>query len=284
MNFLSILFCLLIAGCSSSDKRAESFYNKGLVLLESNSEKAIVEFDKAIKLKPDYAEAYFGKGLSLEKSHRLQKALVEYDFAIKYKSDYAEAYYHKCWILGRLGRYDEAGAAYDLAIKYNPDSETLYSLSPTYVGGSKSFLMLKSNKFQEALQEANLEIKNGLDYTVAHFNKSIALIELNMVSEAIDEFKITIEKYLSESEDIYDPEITAFDFKKIYKTLRKIDGAIKSKPNYYAAYFSEAGILTIIGHYEEALVSAEKALKIRPKAEEALKLKERIRKKIDGKV
>ena len=49
--------------------------------------KAITSYDRAISLKPDYADAYFNRGITLHKLNRLDKALASYDRAIELKSN-----------------------------------------------------------------------------------------------------------------------------------------------------------------------------------------------------
>ena len=56
------------------------------------SEEALASYDKAIALKPDYAEAYNNRGNALMDLKRPEEALASYDKAIALKPDYAEAY------------------------------------------------------------------------------------------------------------------------------------------------------------------------------------------------
>ena len=58
-------------------------------------------YNKAISLKPDYAEAYSNRGVALKELNRLDEALASYDKAISLKPDYAEGYYNKALLLER---------------------------------------------------------------------------------------------------------------------------------------------------------------------------------------
>ncbi len=40
---------------------------------------ALAEYDEAIRLKPDFAEAYYNRGLAREHNNDLQAALADYD-------------------------------------------------------------------------------------------------------------------------------------------------------------------------------------------------------------
>ena len=54
--------------------------------------KALQEFDKAIELDPNNYRAYFWRGRVNIKVKRLKEAAVDFQMAIKLKPDYAEAY------------------------------------------------------------------------------------------------------------------------------------------------------------------------------------------------
>ena len=67
--------------------------NRGNALNDlKRHEEALASYDKAIALKPDYAEAYNNRGTALNDLKRHEEALASYDKAIALKPDYAEAY------------------------------------------------------------------------------------------------------------------------------------------------------------------------------------------------
>jgi predicted O-linked N-acetylglucosamine transferase (SPINDLY family) len=82
-------------------------------------------YDQALKLKPDYAEAYNNKGNIFFNLKRHDEALSHYDQALKLKPDFAEAYNGKGNSLIEFKRYEEALFNYYQAIKLKPDYEYL---------------------------------------------------------------------------------------------------------------------------------------------------------------
>ena len=65
----------------------------GIVLQDKgNLEAAIGSFKQALKIRPDYAEAYNNMGIALRNKNDLFAAINSYKQAIKIKPDYAEAY------------------------------------------------------------------------------------------------------------------------------------------------------------------------------------------------
>ena len=84
-------------------------------------ELALKAMDKAIELKPDYATAWYNRGVTLGNLGRYEEALKAYDKAIELKPDYAAAWNNRGVALGKLGRHEEALKAYDKAIELKPD-------------------------------------------------------------------------------------------------------------------------------------------------------------------
>jgi tetratricopeptide (TPR) repeat protein len=80
----------------------------------------LVNYDKAIALKPDYAEAHNNRGVALYDLRRYDAALSSYDKTIVLNRNYAEAYNNRGVTLRDLRRYEEALVSYDKAIALQP--------------------------------------------------------------------------------------------------------------------------------------------------------------------
>ena len=89
-------------------------------------DEALASYDKAIALKPDYAEAFNNRGIALKELKRLDEALASYDKAIALKPGYADAFNNRGNALKELKLFDEALASFDKAIALKPDSADAY--------------------------------------------------------------------------------------------------------------------------------------------------------------
>ena len=88
-------------------------------------QEAVNSYNKAIQLKPDFAEAYSNRGNALKDLGRLDEAVASCDKAIQFKPDLAEAYSNRGNALKDLGRFDEAVASCDKAIQFKQSSSSL---------------------------------------------------------------------------------------------------------------------------------------------------------------
>jgi len=96
--------------------------------VQGKLQEAVQAFDKAIRLKPGFAEAYCNRGNALKELGQLESAVARYesavanyDKAIRLKPDFAEAYYNRGNALKDLGQLEEAVTSYDKAIQLKPD-------------------------------------------------------------------------------------------------------------------------------------------------------------------
>jgi len=98
-------------------------------------DKAAQQYLIAIKLNPDYAQAYNNLGNVYKALNMIDKAAEQYLIAVKLKPDYAEAHYNLGIIFAELNMNDKATEQYMIAVKLKPD----------YAWPSISLIKLKRN-------------------------------------------------------------------------------------------------------------------------------------------
>jgi tetratricopeptide (TPR) repeat protein len=110
-----------------NNNQAFEYYLKGLELdhLEKFAD-AIILFDQAIKLKPDFAEAFDKRGLAKTKLLQYGTALRDFRHALELRPDFAEAYTHRANICYFLQEYKQAINNYTRAIELEPNYGKAY--------------------------------------------------------------------------------------------------------------------------------------------------------------
>ena len=91
--------------------------NAGLMLFDA----AIDSYKQALKINPDYADAYYNMGIALKDKGDLEAAIDNYKQALKIKPDYAEAYYSMGNALKDNGDPEAAIDSYKQALKIEPN-------------------------------------------------------------------------------------------------------------------------------------------------------------------
>ena len=132
---------------------AEAYNNLGFALKDRGElNEAIVSYKKALSLKPDYAEAYNNPGFALKDRGELNEAIVSYKKALSLKPDYAEAYYNLGIAFHNNGQLSKAILSY----------EKLLALRPDYAGAYNKL----ANTFQD---------QGKLDKAIACYEKALSL-------------------------------------------------------------------------------------------------------------
>jgi Flp pilus assembly protein TadD len=84
-------------------------------------DEAIAHYQKALEVKPDYAEAHSNLGAALVLEKRLDEAIAHCQKALEIKPDYADAHNNLGIALANRKQFDEAITHYQKALQINPD-------------------------------------------------------------------------------------------------------------------------------------------------------------------
>jgi tetratricopeptide (TPR) repeat protein len=94
--FLVLIF---LCSCSNTNKEAVVWFDKANALWDgqkyTNPKKAIEYLSNAIKLQPDYPQAYYNRGNAYYGLGQYQRAIKDYTVAIRLKPNDIDAYYNR---------------------------------------------------------------------------------------------------------------------------------------------------------------------------------------------
>ncbi len=126
---------LAIAGCTriiedakqKPKARGVAFYNRGnAYVLKGDHDKAVADFDEALKLEPKNASIYNNRGNARSDKGESDAAMADFDAAIKANPRYAAAYFNRANALAAKGETERALKDYDAAIKHNKRNVNAY--------------------------------------------------------------------------------------------------------------------------------------------------------------
>jgi tetratricopeptide (TPR) repeat protein len=161
---------------------ADAHYNLGNALLQAGKmQEAIGHYEQTVRLKPDFAEGHFNLGLALERAGRVQEAIQHYEQAARLKPGDAKVHNTLGVALKKLGRLREAISQYEQAVQIRPDyAEAHYNLGN---------VLLQMDKAPEAISHYEQALRVNPDYAVAHYNLGVALEKLGRTQEAIQHYE-----------------------------------------------------------------------------------------------
>jgi tetratricopeptide (TPR) repeat protein len=102
-------------------KFAQAYNNRGIAYNNKGSyDHAIADFDEAIRLNPKFTLAYYNRGLSYGRKGELNRAIADLDEAIRLNPKYSAAYNSRGFVYASKGDYARAIADYDQALTLDP--------------------------------------------------------------------------------------------------------------------------------------------------------------------
>jgi len=129
------------------NKRAQEFEQSGSFGM------AIEEYSRAIQLRPQFTEAYYGRGWAYETTGAHEQAIMDFNRVIQHLPDFAGAYYGRGWVYERTGRIDQAIKEYGKTVRLEPDNTDAYL--------SRGILQFYSNRPLMAERDFDIVYERG---------------------------------------------------------------------------------------------------------------------------
>ncbi|MFC2019631.1 tetratricopeptide repeat protein [Chloroflexota bacterium] len=128
-----ILFALLVSSvlgsCNSAKGTADWHVEQGIQLFEQGDyEAAMLEYDEAIRLDPEYARAYYDRGTIYGVLGQHEQAIQEYSEAIRLDPEDAWAYGNRGGSYLELGEIERGIEDLDESIRLSPKEAISYAI------------------------------------------------------------------------------------------------------------------------------------------------------------
>ena len=231
--------------------------NLGNALLDMGRlDDALAAYDKALRLKPDYAEAHNNRGNTLRDMGRRDGALAAYDKAVRLKPDYAEAHNNRGNTLRDMGRLDDALAAYDRAVRLKPDYANAYN--------NRGNTLRDIGHLDSALAAYDKAVRLKPDYPEAHNNRGRTLLDMVRLDDALAAFDKALRLNPDLAEAHNNRASTLRDMGRLDDALAAYDKALRLKPDLAEAHNNRGNTLRYVGRLDDALAAYDTALRLKP--------------------
>ena len=290
-KFIAIIIILIIAYLLRLNEN--TWYKKGNSLArQKKDEQALVAYEKAIQIKPNYADAWLEKGHSLNRLQRYPEAVNSYQEVIKIDPSSDEAWLYLGHISFNAGNYEEAVKAYQKVINLKSNK----NVDQIFLHFSQALLNLNRQEEAIAVLEEGIII-NPQEYRL-WITKASYLYYLKKYQEVIDCCQKAIaihpqntklwyylgislqqlERY-QEAKDVFE-KIIAFDSQNIlalsgqahlYYLQQNYTAAINNyqkiteiEPDNDDAWYNMACCYSLQTKSQEAIVALQQAININP--------------------
>ena len=163
---------------TKSPQKARPHNNLGNALGRQGAhEKAVVQFRKALRLKPNYDKAHYNLANTLERLDQPKEAERHYRQALSITPNYLKAHINLGSMLRRQGKFDEAIHHFRQALASNPR----YSPAHNNLGNA----LAQQGKLEEAVTHFKRALKLHPNYAKAHNNLANAFVRQGKINAAI---------------------------------------------------------------------------------------------------
>jgi protein O-GlcNAc transferase len=236
--------------------------NYGNVLRDlKRHEDALKSYERATKLKPNYAEGYYNRGLVQQDLKRFGDALKCYDRAISLKPDYTAAYNNRGVTLRELKRPDEALKSYTQAIEVNPDHAGAHN--------NRGIVLQDLRRFAEALVSHDRALALNPNFLEALDGRGNALRNLNRYDDALACFERALKLDPQHAESHNGHGAALYALQRPQDALASYERALALKPDFAEAHYNCASVLVDLQRIDLAEVAYERAIALKPDYPEA---------------
>ena len=166
---------------SKTQMRAVSYSNLGTAYREAgNLEAAVVQYETALALMPDYPQAHSNLGSLLAAGGEIDRAVLHYRRAITLDPSVGDVHFNYGNALLARERFDEAAAQYAAAIAVWPDDGEAHNNLGMALGST--------GRMAEAAEAFRQAVRLDPDAPLGHANLAVALEELGQLDEAARHF------------------------------------------------------------------------------------------------
>ncbi|GCL41655.1 tetratricopeptide repeat-containing S1 family peptidase [Dolichospermum planctonicum] len=235
--------------------RAAFYINRGLVRADlGDKQGAIDDYNLAIKINPNIAQAYYNRGIVRDDLGDKPGAIQDYNLAIKINPNDAYAYYNRGIVRYESGNKQEAIDDYTQAIKFNPNYANAYY--------GRGIVRNELGDKQGAIDDYTQAIKFNPNYANAYYGRGIVRNQLRDKQGAIDDYTQAIKINPNDAYAYYNRGIVRDELGDKQGAIDDYTQAIKFNPNYANAYYGRGIVYYQLGDKQKAREDLQRAAQL----------------------
>jgi tetratricopeptide (TPR) repeat protein len=236
-----------------------AFANLGMALWQAGkTQEAIRDFEQALEISPDFAEAHNNLGMALSQAGNAQQAMQHWEQALRLKPDLAEAHYNLGLALWQAGKAQEAIRHFEQALEIDP----AYAEAHNNLGNS----LFALGRMSEAVEHYQTAIQLKSDYADAHVNLANVLVAQGKFDEASTHYQLALLLAPNSAQITYKLGLALQGQRKFQAAIAQYQKVLELEPRHALAHNNLAWLLATCP--DASLRDGSRAVELARKAEQ----------------
>ena len=236
---------------------AQAYYERGNTYFDQlQFEAAVASYDEAISVDVNFIPAYLNKGIGLQNLGRSDLAVQNYEALLKFDPAHLQARLNLAGVLNALGQSQQAIAVYDQIIILSPQDSKAYN--------SRGEIHKHLKQFAAAIQSFDRAIEINPSFALAHYNRGNTFFDLLEFDKAVSSYDRAIEADPMNAGAYMNRGIGLQNLARYAAAVQSYDKAIEINPEYVDAYLNRGNAFFSLKEYATAIQSYDDVIRFRP--------------------
>ncbi len=218
--------------------------------------RAIRDQNSAIKLNPQDAISFHSRGIAYYKLGNDEEALNDYNHAIKLNPKFARAYRSRGIYYEKLKKNDQALDDYNKAIELDPKFVEAYISRGSYY--------YELNNYERAISDFSKIIELNQKFVLAYEVRGLAYSDLGKYEQATIDLSMAIDLGTKRATTYGNRGIAYGELGNFRQGILDLEKAIELDPNYGKFYWGRGNIYSKLGNHNQAINDYTKAIELNP--------------------
>jgi tetratricopeptide (TPR) repeat protein len=238
-------------------KDAVAYNERGFAYIKKGDyDRAISDFNKAIRLDPQYVAAYYNRGFAYSEKGDYDRAIADHSEATRLDPQLGIAYFGRGFAYNDKGDYDHAISDLNKAIRLEPQFAMAYN--------ARGFAYNEKGDYDRAISDLTEAIRLEPQYVAAYHNRGCAYGYKGNYDRAISDITeaIRLDPQLA---IVYNTRGCTYGYKGDYdRAILDLNEAIRLDPQDAIAYHNRGFAYNEKGDYDRAIVEFNEAVRLNP--------------------
>jgi tetratricopeptide (TPR) repeat protein len=236
---------------------APAFNNRGLVwLAKKDYERAIRDFDEAIRLDPDFALAFSNRGLVWHAEKEYDRAIGDFDEAVRLDPNNALTFSARGNTWCKIKDYDRAMVDFDEAVRLDPNNATVFH--------DRGLAWAENKDYGRAIHDFNDAIRLDPNFVAAFGNRGLAWHSKKDDDRAIRDYDEVVRLDPNDANAFYDRGNAWREKKENDRAIGDYNEAIRLDPKLAGAFSNRGVAWAEKRDYNRAINDFDEAIRLDP--------------------